>query len=413
MVKQIPQGYKQTKVGIIPNEWKVEKIHKIFKKLSFPVEVCPESLYQEIGIRSHGKGIFYKEKVSGHDLGNKSVFWIHPNCLILNIVFAWEQAIAKTTENEIGFIASHRFPMYKPDQERVALDFYLYFFKSKRGKLSLELASPGGAGRNKTLGQLEFAELDVPLPPKKEQEKIAEILSTWDDAITKQEQLIAQKQVLKKGIMQQIFSQKIRFKKEHYSRYPKWKALFLKDILFEHRLKSDNACEVYSVSVNAGVVNQLQHLGRQYSASDTSKYNLAKPHDIIYTKSPTGSFPYGIVKQSLNCHNVIVSPLYAVYTPLNKNLGYILEAYFNSPIRAKNYLNSIVQKGAKNTISISNEIFISRYLTLPIDEEEQAKIAESLSCIEGEITKQTELLAQLKLQKQSLMQKLLTGQVRV
>ena len=79
----------------------------------------PKTYYKQIGIRSHTKGIFYKEEVSGLSLGNKSVFHIEPNCFILNIVFAWEHAIAKTTLNEVGMIASHRFPMFKPVPEKL------------------------------------------------------------------------------------------------------------------------------------------------------------------------------------------------------------------------------------------------------------------------------------------------------
>ncbi len=76
----------------------------------------------------------------------------------------------------------------------------------------------------------------------------------------------------------------------------KWENLPLSHFLFEHKTKSDGKCEVHSVSVAKGVVNQAAYLGRSYAAADTSKYNLAKPNDIIYTKSPTGAFPYGTVK---------------------------------------------------------------------------------------------------------------------
>ena len=173
------------------------------------VDVEKERMYQQIGIRSHAKGVFHKELVSGEALGNKSVFWIEEDCFIVNIVFAWEQAVAKTTENEKGMIVSHRFPMYKAKDNRVDIDYILYFFKFKRGKHLLGLASPGGAGRNKTLGQKEFAELKIPLPPLKEQQKIARILTTWDDAISKQEALIEAKEQLKKGLMQNIINQSI------------------------------------------------------------------------------------------------------------------------------------------------------------------------------------------------------------
>lgn len=165
--------------------------------------------YKQIGIRSHCKGIFYKEEVSGKALGNKSVFHIEPNCFIVNIVFAWEHAIAKTTENEIGMIASHRFPMYKPKEGILDLGYMLHYFKSKKGKDLLELASPGGAGRNKTLGQSEFLKLQIPVPSFDTQIQIAEILDKADYEIVLHKQKLEQLQLQKKGLMQQLLTGKI------------------------------------------------------------------------------------------------------------------------------------------------------------------------------------------------------------
>lgn len=96
---------------------------------------------------------FYKEEVSAVEIGNKRVFWVEPDCFVVNIVFAWERAVARTTEQEKGMIASHRFPMYKPKKDIVDLDYITKYFITKRGQNVLMLASPGGAGRNKTLGQ--------------------------------------------------------------------------------------------------------------------------------------------------------------------------------------------------------------------------------------------------------------------
>jgi len=207
----IKQGYKQTKVGVIPEDWEVERIDKVLQRVRKSVKVEKDEQYYQIGIRSHGKGLFFKEPISGEMLGNKSVFWIEPDSFIVNIVFAWEQAVARTTKNEIGMIASHRFPMYQSKNKKANIDYLAYLFKSPRGKYFLELASPGGAGRNKTLGQNEFGELKIPLPPLKEQEKIAEILTTWDEAITKQEELIKAKELQKKALMQKLLSGEVRF----------------------------------------------------------------------------------------------------------------------------------------------------------------------------------------------------------
>lgn len=168
--------------------------------------------YREIGIRSHAKGIFHKEPVTGKSLGNKSVFWVEPDCFVVNIVFAWEQAVAKTTEAEVGMIASHRFPMYKPKEGILDLDYLLYFFKSAKGKNLLELASPGGAGRNKTLGQSEFLKLKIPVPPIEEQKKIVRLLNAADKEIELQKQKIEAIKLQKKGLMQQLLTGKKRIK---------------------------------------------------------------------------------------------------------------------------------------------------------------------------------------------------------
>lgn len=79
-----------------------------------------------------------------------------------------------------------------------------------------------------------------------------------------------------------------------------WKKVLLNDILKERNERNSNLYQVFSVSVSQGIINQVDHLGRSFSAKDTSKYNVVHYGDLVYTKSPTGSFPYGIVKQSLN-----------------------------------------------------------------------------------------------------------------
>ena len=100
----VPDGYKKTKAGILPADWDVYMLGDCLSRAERPVEVKPNELYTQIGIRSHGKGLFYKEPVTGAALGNKAVFGIEPDCFIVNIVFAWEQAIGKTTQSEVGMI---------------------------------------------------------------------------------------------------------------------------------------------------------------------------------------------------------------------------------------------------------------------------------------------------------------------
>ena len=160
----------------------------MLQRVSFPVTVEENKLYYQIGIRSHSKGIFYKEAEIGKQIGNKRIFWIEPNCLILNIVFAWEQAVAKTSEKEIGMVASHRFPMYKVLNN--SLDYIVDFFKTEKGKQLLQMASPGGAGRNKTLNQDFFLNSKIYLPSLNEQLKTSELIELIEDRIETQIKII-------------------------------------------------------------------------------------------------------------------------------------------------------------------------------------------------------------------------------
>jgi len=197
---------------------------------------------------------------------------------------------------------------------------------------------------------------------------------------------------------------KLRF--PEFLNKPAWEETILGRVLTEHGETDDGASEVHSVSVHKGVINQVEHLGRSFAAADRSNYNLAKPHDVIYTKSPTGDFPWGVVKQNRLPYNVIVSPLYGVFSPVNRYLGYIFHTYFESPIRTTNYLAPITQKGAKNTIQISNATFLSKGLYLPAIEAEHKKIAECLSSLDEVIAAQSQKLDALKTHKKGLMQQL-------
>jgi len=188
------------------DDWQKQKISALLTKSSSPVDVQPDESYREIGIRSHGKGIFHKEFVSGEALGDKRVFWVVKDALIVNIVFAWEQAVAVTSEKEHGMIASHRFPMFVAKPDKANVSFIKYFFLTKKGKELLGIASPGGAGRNKTLGQKEFENLEFRSPiDVAEQDKIAAFLTSLDELIFTQGLKIDAIKSHKKALMQQIF----------------------------------------------------------------------------------------------------------------------------------------------------------------------------------------------------------------
>ncbi len=407
---EVPKGYQKTKQGLCPVDWNTATIGACLERVGEPVQVQPNEMYTQIGIRSHGKGLFYKEPVSGETLGNKAVFWIEADCFVLNIVFAWEQAIGKTTTNEVGMIGSHRFPMYRPINGQVDIDYLISYFLTKRGTDILEAASPGGAGRNKTLGQDRFFKSKIVLPSAQEQQKIAEILTTQDQLIELKEKLISEKQRQKKYLMQQLLTGKKRL--PGFS--GKWKLVKLSAVLTERKEKNVNQdLRICSVAVQKGVVDQVEHLGRSFAAADTSNYGVAQYGDVVYTKSPTGDFPYGIIKQSQLHEAVAVSPLYGIYRPMTYSAGYLLHTFFSNDINTKNYLLPIVQKGAKNTINITNSVFVSNKIYFTMDPNEQKALADIFIVADREIELLQQELEQEKQKKKSLMQLLLTGIVRV
>ena len=284
--------------------------------------------------------------------------------------------------------------------------------------LSLHLQAPQTQRRieNLVVGstRLEFSihavrDFLVALPPLPKQRKIAEILRTWDAALEALTTLRTAKARLRTWFRTHLFTGKARL--PGFS--GEWREVRLSEVLHEHGLKSTGKEEVYSVSVHKGLVNQIEHLGRSFSAASTDHYNRVLPGDIVYTKSPTGDFPLGIIKQSKVDREVIVSPLYGVFTPKIHALGVILDALFESPVATKNYLRPLVQKGAKNTIAVTNSQFLEGKLRLPMDPDEQAAIAEVVNTSNAELTLIHAEIEALTRQKRGLMQKLLTGEWRV
>ena len=199
-------------------------------------------------------------------------------------------------------IVSPAYTVCKP-KEGVDSLFHYYLFKTQRMIQIFHQNSQGLVSDTLNLKYDSFSKIKYLIPPTlAEQKKIAQCLSEADEMISTQEQIVESFRAHKKGLMQQLFP--LPGATTPALRFPgftgEWQEKPLSHFLHEHKTKSDGKCEVHSVSVTKGVINQVEYLGRSFAASDTSKYNLAKPGDIIYTKSPTGAFPYGIVKQNKN-----------------------------------------------------------------------------------------------------------------
>ena len=236
------------------------------------------------------------------------------------------------------------------------------------------------------------------LPSQAEQAKIATLLRLIDERISTQNKIIEDLQSLMRGIL--VWQQRQGLKNGS------WKKVQLSNVLTERYRLNKEHFSVCSVSVSQGVVDQVEYLGRSFAAKDTSKYNVVQYGDLVYTKSPTGSFPYGIVKQSFNKEPVAVSPLYGVYIPNSFSVGMYLHEYFKSEINTLNYLHPLIQKGAKNTINITNQRFLENYVPMPISENELSLISKLLGSLNCKIEYRQNILQLYHKQKQYLLRQM-------
>ena len=181
-----------------------------------------------------------------------------------------------------------------------------------------------------------------------------------------------------------------------------WQKKLLSDCLeISDEKNTDNIFgieDVLSVSDENGVVNQIEHLGRSYAGKSVSGYKILRPGQIVYTKSPLRAKPYGIVKHNTGKAG-IVSVLYAVYNPKEGVAPEYIHYYFDPAWRLNAYMRPLVNKGAKNTMNISDETALTGYIMIPKDIEEQKRIASFLQRLDDQMKlhqNQFERLKQLK-----------------
>lgn len=235
---------------------------------------------------------------------------------------------------------------------------------------------------------------------KNEQQSVASYFQHLDSLIQSTTKKIESLKQVKAASLQSMFPQegettpRVRFKGFE----GEWEKKTLGDCLTINNERNQSNFysinDVLSVSDEVGVVNQIKLLGRSYAGKSVVNYRVLKTNQIVYTKSPLKSKPYGIIK--VNKGDIgIVSVLYAVYDA-NENVYPDYIHYYFEPIhRINNYLLPLINKGAKNTMNISDEMALTGNIWIP-SLEEQKKIADFLQALDSQITLQTLRLEKLK-----------------
>lgn len=165
-----------------------------------------------------------------------------------------------------------------------------------------------------------------------------------------------------------------------------------------------NKFNVLSVSGKYGIVNQIKLQGRSFAGKSLSNYKIVNTNDIVYTKSPIKSNPYGIIRTNKQDKG-IVSTLYAVYHPTKFVFPNFIELYFSNNLRLNKYLKPIVNIGAKHDMKVANEEVINHKVIFPTVNEQKA-INELFLKLDKLLSLQQRKLKQLGLIKRALQQQL-------
>ena len=186
------------------DNWNQKTLKDIISENLHPIEM-PKTDYERLGLYCHAKGTFHEIVPVDKALDVDTMYVVPKDNLIVNITFAWEHAIAITTEKDAGKLVSHRFPTYCFNNGHF-YKFYKYAILRSRFRYELGVASPGGAGRNRVLNKKAFLEIPMLVPSLQEQEKIAEFLFLVDERIEQQRQLVEALKRYKRGVINKVLS---------------------------------------------------------------------------------------------------------------------------------------------------------------------------------------------------------------
>lgn len=204
--KLFPQG--ETKVPAIrfegfEGDWEKKPLSAIVIPYSDPVEV-PHNGYERLGIRSHGKGVFHEYVEAGKEITTAQLHRVAAHNFIVNITFAWEHAVAVTSDEDAGKLVSHRFPQFSM-ADGIYDQFLKYLILDARFRHHLLLSSPGGAGRNRVLKIPEMLEYEMRIPGIEEQRQIAGYLNSLDVLIELYQMRVEKLKNIKAACLQGMF----------------------------------------------------------------------------------------------------------------------------------------------------------------------------------------------------------------
>ena len=397
----MPQGYKMTSLGVIPQDWEEKKLGDIAEINPRNGEITSQfvTFLTMSDISEHG-GIIKENIIPNISLKPGFTSFKKGDIIIAKITPCFENGKGALLDNiteEYGF-GSTEFHVIRSRQ----CNHFIYFHTiSYAFRKRLESQMTGSAGQKRVPAD-SVSSYKLPVPPLPEQQKIAEVLGTWDKAIEKQSQLIKKLELRKKGLMQQLLTGKKRL--PGFS--GEWRKVKLGKLFIERNEINKAHLPLLSITADRGVIFQSESDKRDISNDDKSKYKHICPNDIGYN---TMRMWQG--RCALSSLEGIVSPAYTIITP-NKDINpYFMEMLFKQPFTI--YCFWTHSQGLVNdTLNCEFPDFSQIKVTIPNFEEQNA-ISQFFKGINHEIELCTQKLNSLLQQKKGLMQVLLTGKKRV
>ena len=401
--------------------WEQRELSDLIEENQKPVPK-PDGEYVRLGIRSHAKGTFHEVVAEGEGLDVDTMYVVEANNLIVNITFAWEEAWAITSEKDAEKLVSHRFPQYRFHQGQYPM-FYQYRFRNGRMKYNLELASPGGAGRNRVLNKTEFMKIPVTIPTSYEEEKkIGDLFANLDNLITLHQRKCDALQKFKKSMLQKMFPQngesvpEIRFA----GFTDAWEQRKLSDTLV---FLSNNTLSRAELSEDTGTYKNVhygdvlikfseyidaQSTDLPYIADDekAKKFESSKLQDGDIIIADTAEDE--AVGKCVEIGNIgdlsIVSGLHTI--PCRPKVKFA-PAYLGFYLNSASYHDQLIplMQGIKVT-SISKSAISDTMISAPTDLSEQGKIGQFFTRLDSLITLHQRKLETLQKMKKSLLQKM-------
>lgn len=286
-----------------------------------------------------------------------------------------------------------------------------YFQSGSWYRFIYENGAQNGA-RHDRVGMTDslMQEIPVHLPQlAEEQQKIAEFLSTIDTVIAKQKETVSAWEERKKGVMQKLFSQEVRFKADDGSNFPEWEEKKLNEIAVRvTRKNKDNVTDIpLTISSADGLIDQRNFFNKVVASKDMSGYFLLKNGEFAYNKSYSKGYNFGSIKRLDLYDEGALSTLYICFA-LNKNENSdFYQKYFDS-LSWYPELQKICAEGARNhgLLNVPTNDFFQLKLCVPSSDKEQHKIADCLSSLDEVIEKQKETLVAWEELKKGLLQQM-------